>query len=364
MPRGDLFQVRVDPLVRHLFGTDRIRKRFQDAALGEAWEADTKAEVAKAVAAAKHGLEAKIAGLDLTPDVTFREAAYRWIEDRPLEASSRQMYREHIDPHLIPVFGDTKLSAIGKPQLLEHLARRNKAGASPRQLRLDVIFTQGIVKYAADLGWKVDATVLLVAKPKAPRKITRPFNPAALERAIAKLEPRDRVVAEVALATGLRSKELRAMDCSWIRWNTRQVVVPAAFNKSKKDRPLPMGARLRSVLRAWLEGRTDGPVFKPLRSRGNSPSKGRDMRRIAKKLRKLAGENVVATGLHDLRHAYLSGLAAKGLEVEELRKLAGHSSVTVTELYMHSAPGRHIDRARRLLDTRSDTRKRGAGSRR
>lgn len=363
MPRGQLFQVRVDPLVRHVFGTDRIRKRFQDVALGEAWEADTRADVAQAVAAAKHGVEARAARVDLSPETTLREAAYRWIEDRPLEASTRRMYRQHLDPHVMPTLGDAPLSSIGKARLLEHLATRHRGGASARQLRLDVILLQGIIKYAAELGWKVDASALLVAKPKAPRKLTRPFDPRALDRAIAKLEPRDRVVAEVALATGMRSAELRAMDCSWIRWHTRQVVVPAALTKSKKDRPLPMGARLRSVLRAWLGGRTAGPVFPPLRTRGNAPAMGRDMRRIAGKLKALA-PGAVATGLHDLRHAYLSGLAAKGLEVEELRKLAGHSSVTTTEIYMHSAPGRHLDRARRLLDTHTDTRKRRAGAKR
>lgn len=368
MPRAQLYQIRIPLAVRHLFaGKDRLRQRFSDAGLAEVWLADKRGEIDKAIAATRHGLEAQIAKVETAEDVTLEEAAQAWIEHRALAPRTRKMYRQHLKPHVIKPLGALPLSAIGRARLAAHLAARLRAGASNLNAGRDVMFVQAIIRYAAEMGWRTDASALLVKRPKPQPQKTRRWDPKALEVAIKQLPRADRAVAEVALATGMRAAELRGMQVEWIDWRAGVILVPSDAShrtKSGKARALPLHARLRSVLRAWLEGRTTGPVFPPLRSRGNGEAKGRDMRVIAGKLKELAG-HAVATGLHDLRHAYLSGLAAKGLPVDELRDLAGHSSIVVTERYMHSAPGR-LDRARRLLDrrpdTRVDTRKRRTGT--
>lgn len=368
MPRSRLYQIRIPLVVRHLFGgADRLRQRFADHGLAEIWLTDRRNEIERAVVAHRHGIEAGLAQVETAEDVTLADAAGSWIEDRPLAPRTRKMYRQHLQPHLIKPLGKLPLSSIGRARLTAHLANRLRAGASNLSAGRDVMFVQAIVRYAAEMGWRTDASALLVKRPKAQPQKTRRWDPKALEKAIRQLEPADRAVAEVALATGMRAAELRGMQVEWINWRAGVILVPSDAShrtKSGKARPLPLHARLRSVLRAWLDGRTTGPVFPPLRSRGNGEAKGRDMRVVAAKLKALAGI-AVATGLHDLRHAYLSGLAARGLPVDELRDLAGHSSIVVTERYMHSAPGR-LDRARRLLnrrpDTRVDTRKRSTGT--
>lgn len=368
MPRSRLYQVRIPLVVRHLFGgAERLRKRFADEGLAELWAKDQRDAVERAVIAARHGIEAQAARVETAEDVPLAEAAEAWIENRALAPRTRTMYRQHLKPHVIKPLGSLPLSQIGRARLAAHLAARLRDGASNLNAGRDVMFVQAIIRYAAEMGWRTDASALLVKRPKAQPQKTRRWDPKVLEAAIRKLPRADRAVAEVALATGMRSAELRGMQVEWIDWRAGVILVPSDAThrtKSGKARPLPIHARLRSVLRAWLDGRTTGPVFPPLRSRGNGEAKGRDMRVVAAKLKALAGL-AVATGLHDLRHAYLSGLAAKGLPVDELRDLAGHSSIVVTERYMHSAPGR-LDRARRLLnrrpDTRVDTRKRRTGT--
>ena len=47
----------------------------------------------------------------------------------------------------------------------------------------------------------------------------------------------------------------------------------------------------------------------------------------------------IAGSLHGLRHTFCTMLAQAGVSAHEIKRLAGHSSLSVTERYMHHAPG-------------------------
>nr|WP_202844930.1 site-specific integrase [Luteimonas saliphila] len=46
----------------------------------------------------------------------------------------------------------------------------------------------------------------------------------------------------------------------------------------------------------------------------------------------------VGGSLHWLRHTFCTSLAQSGVSLHEIKRLAGHSSITVTEQYAHHAP--------------------------
>lgn len=54
-------------------------------------------------------------------------------------------------------------------------------------------------------------------------------------------------------------------------------------------------------------------------------------------------------GWHVLRHTFCSHLAMMGVAAQTIQKLAGHSSLSVTERYMHLSP-EHPGTAIRSLD--------------
>jgi len=39
---------------------------------------------------------------------------------------------------------------------------------------------------------------------------------------------------------------------------------------------------------------------------------------------------------HDLRHTFASRLVEKGVDIETLKELLGHHSITITQRYIHS----------------------------
>ena len=51
---------------------------------------------------------------------------------------------------------------------------------------------------------------------------------------------------------------------------------------------------------------------------------------------KVAG---VGGSLHWLRHTFCTYLAQAGVSLHDIKELAGHSSIAVTEIYAHHAPG-------------------------
>jgi site-specific recombinase XerD len=57
-------------------------------------------------------------------------------------------------------------------------------------------------------------------------------------------------------------------------------------------------------------------------------------------------------GWHVLRHTFCSHLAMMGVAAQTIRKLAGHSSLSITERYMHLSP-EHTGKAIRALDGRA-----------
>jgi len=66
---------------------------------------------------------------------------------------------------------------------------------------------------------------------------------------------------------------------------------------------------------------------------GKTPRQQEVLRTLKRLLRKLG---LKERSFHSLRHSFLSRLVRRGASVEAVRMLAGHSSLTVTERYVHA----------------------------
>ena len=78
---------------------------------------------------------------------------------------------------------------------------------------------------------------------------------------------------------------------------------------------------------------------------GETPRRQDVLRRLKRLLRKLGLQE---RSFHSLRHSFLTRLVRRGASVEAVRMLAGHSSLLVTERYVH-ATASDLHRAISLL---------------
>jgi site-specific recombinase XerD len=158
-------------------------------------------------------------------------------------------------------------------------------------------------------------------------------------------------VLRLAYFTGLRHQELLHLDWSDIDFHELLVRVRAKpaedfLPKSHCERDVPIPPALAAYLadyREKLRHRDDEhPVLQPTRRNVRRHAvNGLRWNEIAHQVRKAfvaAGMAVAGkpVGLHALRHSYCTNLVRSGADIEQVRALAGHSSIIVSQRYLWS----------------------------
>jgi integrase len=172
--------------------------------------------------------------------------------------------------------------------------------------------------------------------------VNRKADPQAVaERA--RMDQQDSALYMVAALTGLRQGELRALRWRHVDFSGQKITVEQAVSgkqvttpKSGKIRTVPLADEAARQLDALSQRRDftrrddfvfcnlDGGILDPsaLRRRFNSAQKAAGVRRRR---------------FHDLRHTFGSR-AVRTFNVVEVQALMGHSTLAVTQRYLHAKP--------------------------
>lgn len=141
---------------------------------------------------------------------------------------------------------------------------------------------------------------------------------------------RDRAILEVLYSCGLRNEECRGLALRHLVSGMLQVT-----GKGKKERLVPLPARAKVALDAWLlERPNDTDVIFPSNHRRVMGAK--TLRRLVAKLVKAAGITKRITP-HTFRHSIATHLASRGVVVEKIQLFLGHESPETTMIYIHLA---------------------------
>lgn len=168
----------------------------------------------------------------------------------------------------------------------------------------------------------------LLVTPKVSRSL--PTVPSVVQVAdmIDGSTGRDRAVLEVIYGAGLRCSEVCALDVAHLEREGAALSVRVVAGKGDKDRIVPLGRKADAALRTYLGRRATGPLFV-------GPRGGRidtaDVREIVHRRSTAVGIDVAP---HALRHAFASHLLISGCDLETIRLLLGHASLTTTQRYL------------------------------
>ena len=147
---------------------------------------------------------------------------------------------------------------------------------------------------------------------------------------------------DLAVQTGCRRKELLELEWDRIDWQKNEIILEAHHTKSAKARRVPLSSSARGVLirRASIRSEccpSTPWVFFHLRRARNTEIGDRikDVKTAMRSVCRRVGLEGVT--FHTLRHTCASWLGQmSGVEALTIRDLLGHSSVSMTDRYMHS----------------------------
>jgi integrase len=314
-----------------------------------------------------------------TPDSaspTVAEAGRLWLqtsENAALERATLNSYREHLNLHIAPLIGDTKLSQLTVP-MVRAFEDRLRVDRSSAMVRKAVGSLSMILSDAHERGLVAQNAVRGLRSKRSRGKEQRTDRrqrgklkvgvdiptPEEVRALIRHLEGRWRPLFLTAIFTGLRASELRGLRWSDIDLKRGELHVRqradrfgriGALKSESAERAVPLPPMLVSSLREWKLACPKGPldlVFPNGVGKPEGPTnvlhRGLHPAMIAAGLTTPDGE-AKYTGLHALRHFFASWCINRrvdgGLELplKVVQARMGHSKIGMTaDVYGHLFP--------------------------
>lgn len=237
--------------------------------------------------------------------------------------ASVDTYASRIDNHVQPLMGDLRLDQITPRVLDEYCTVRRGEGAAVRTVNAELAVVSALLTQAVTWGDLSATARAHVTWLRTEERSIRVLTPAEEGRLILAATPRLRPLIQFALVTGLRRQELVSLTWDDIDWTRREVIVTAERAKSRRRRAVPLNRQALSILHD-LHGTPSRHErlfgYKSLRSSFYAATRNAGLPGIS---------------CHSLRHAFATRALERGVAIHVLKVWLGHSSVKVTERYLH-----------------------------
>lgn len=240
---------------------------------------------------------------------------------------------------IVPFFGDRPVGSITAYHVEQYKAHLRRRGLSPKTInnRLNILNTCLRTAYE----WlDIRRTPPKIARLKCPPPKTDYLSLDECGLLLSRATGVLREMLLTALRTGMRRGEIIGLQWSSIDWQTQHIIVRHSFceytnelstTKSNRERYIPIDAELYGAL--CNRRRDTGYVFVDRYRRHFS---GKQLALQLKRLCKTVGLRSI--GWHTLRHTFASHLTMKGVPLNIVQALLGHSAITTTMRYAHVAP--------------------------
>ena len=149
----------------------------------------------------------------------------------------------------------------------------------------------------------------------------------------------------LALNTGLRRGEVLQLKWTDVELLQRKVVIHGDNAKSGKSRYVPLNNEALTTLQHWKTDVEASEWVFP----GYNGARLTSIKTSWKGVLKSAA--IVDFRWHDLRHHFASRLVMKGVDLNTVRELLGHSDLSMTLRYAHLSPEHKADAVAKLCDS-------------
>lgn len=188
----------------------------------------------------------------------------------------------------------------------------------------------------------IDIDVNKLKLMKSKRETILPLTDAELTNLISCfnmdywLDIRDRLICQLMFDCGLRRGEIVNLKVSDISIHKSTMIING---KGSKQRIVPFGLCTKQLICNYISYVPSGSKYFFINNDGSHITSN-TIKKLFARLKKKSGINRLYP--HLLRHTFATNYIYNGGNLEVLRVLLGHSSITITQIYLHLATQMHL----------------------
>lgn len=186
----------------------------------------------------------------------------------------------------------------------------------------------------------IDININKLKLIKADKEVIMPLTDIEVKQLLNSFEPltflgeRDKLMCMLMLDCGLRRGEVVKLKLSDIDKSKRTMIING---KGSKQRIVPFGKTVKNQLMRYLALRTEKPCYSDslFLTIEREPITANTIKMLFQRLKSSSGISRLYP--HLLRHTFATNYIIQGGNLEVLRVLLGHSSISITQIYIHLA---------------------------
>jgi len=241
-------------------------------------------------------------------------------------------------------FADSKLNEIEEAMIDEYKNRRTKQESrrkkpfSPASVNRELATLRRLLRLAHE--WKLMDRVPRIRMLRGERIREFVLSHQQEDLYLAATSGDLHEIAVLLLDTGLRIGEVLSLEWTAVRIDPAQganygfLTVRAKNSKNSRPRNVPLTERVSKMLVGKQTGSFSGLVFQRTNGQPLCQTWVNEQHRGVRDLLKLPTDFVP----HSLRHTYGTRLGEAGADAFTIMRLMGHSTVTVSQRYVHPSP--------------------------
>ena len=232
-----------------------------------------------------------------------------------------------------PQIANIPICSISKGLMLNYMNTRMKNdGVTPATVNREASFVRSMLSRAVD--WEIlesnPLNGLRLLREAEKRKVN--LTPDQVASLIDELKEPIASIVEFAVYSGFRKENIFSLKIEQLRFHdiTESGEVELKL-KGGKIEVFPIGSQAVSLLKRVIGGRKEGYVFINSRTETRYFFIHKQFNRVVKNLGLKVGDSKLR--FHDLRHIFATWLHRKGVSLDVLRPLLGHSNRSTTDRY-------------------------------
>ena len=244
---------------------------------------------------------------------------------------------------LVAYFGDKFLHEIS-PLMIEQYKRERKETVKSSTVNRALVILSSMLNRAIDWGKAKNNPMQRVKLLKINNQRLRYLEKVEIQNLLNVSSPKLNAIITLALNTGLRKGEIEKLK--WDDVDLRKNTICLLEQKNGSKSYIPINGPARQVL--MTHRRCINSPFVFCKNNGESYNVRKSFETALKK------SGILNASFHTLRHTFGSYLAMSGVDLNTIRELMRHKSISMTLRYAHLSKdhkGRAVDVLANQMDT-------------